>query len=258
MAYREFPQPSPHVACLWIADSPAAGSARRVLPDACVDLVWVGDRLVVAGPATGPVLSRLPPGMPSLGVRFRVGAAGAVLGLPANELLDAMVPTEEVWGDEGARLEDRLAAAPTPAERLRALAGGVAARLPGAGLDPAVRAAAVTLNRPEARVERFARAAGIGERYLRRRFADAVGYGPKTLQRILRFQRFLALARTDTPDLARLALEAGYADQAHLTRECGRLSGLTPAALLASGAWPAGERSDSFKTARPAHGRIAA
>ena len=40
---------------------------------------------------------------------------------------------------------------------------------------------------------------GLGARQLRRRFADAVGYGPKTLQRILRFQRFLALAaRTRT------------------------------------------------------------
>ena len=42
--------------------------------------------------------------------------------------------------------------------------------------------------------------------------------------------------------LARLALDAGYADQAHLTREARRLSGRTPAELVASGAGPAGER----------------
>ena len=81
----------------------------------------------------------------------------------------------------------------------------------------------------------------MSERQLRRRFADAVGYGPKTLARVLRFQRFLALAgRGD--DLAGLAFEAGYADQAHLTRECRRLSGRTPAELVASGAGAAGER----------------
>jgi AraC-like DNA-binding protein len=39
----------------------------------------------------------------------------------------------------------------------------------------------------------------------------------------------VAAARDDA--LAAIAAEAGYADQAHLTRECGRLSGLTPAAL---------------------------
>jgi AraC-like DNA-binding protein len=60
------------------------------------------------------------------------------------------------------------------------------------------------------------------------------------------------------PDLARLALEAGYADQAHLTRECSRLAGLPPAALLASGAGPAGERSVSFNTDRAGAATMAA
>ena len=82
----------------------------------------------------------------------------------------------------------------------------------------------------------------------RRRFERAVGYGPATLVRIQRFQHFLALAEDD-PDasLVRLALEAGYADQAHLTRESTRLSGLPPAALLRDGAGAAGDRSVSFK-----------
>jgi AraC-like DNA-binding protein len=63
---------------------------------------------------------------------------------------------------------------------------------------------------------------------------------------VLRFQRFLALAETADGDLAQLAFTAGYADQAHLTRECTRLAGLPPAALLASGAGPGGERSPEF------------
>ena len=75
-------------------------------------------------------------------------------------------------------------------------------------------------------------ALGVSERQLRRRFADAVGYGPKTLARVLRFQRFLALARSGD-ELARLALTAGYADQAHLTRETRRLAGRTPLELVA-------------------------
>ena len=234
MAYRELALPDhPFLACVWTADAPESAAERRVLPDACVDVVWVDDRLVVAGPATGPVLAQV--GGSSAGVRFRVGAAGEALGLPARELLDATVPIADVWGDGGRQLEERVAAAP---DRAQALAAGVAARLPRGRPDPAVRAAAAVLADPQARVERLDGA--VGERHLRRRFAAAVGYAPKTLQRILRFQRFLQLARPDA-DLAWLALDAGYADQAHLTRECGRLSGLTPAALLASGATPAGE-----------------
>jgi len=73
----------------------------------------------------------------------------------------------------------------------------------------------------------------ISPRTLRRRCQDAFGYGPKTLDRILRFQRFLKLAREGRePRLAALAFEAGYADQAHLTREGRRLSGLSPTMVL--------------------------
>ena len=91
------------------------------------------------------------------------------------------------------------------------------------------------------------RRSGLSERQLRRRFVDAVGYGPKTLARVLRFQRFLALAAHGR-DLGASALDAGYADQAHLTRECRRLSGRTPAELVASGApAPAGERVRSVQ-----------
>src|SRR6516165_826156 len=62
----------------------------------------------------------------------------------------------------------------------------------------------------------------------------AVGYGPRLLHRVLRFQRFLAECRTPTARLAELAFRAGYADQAHLSREARVLAGRTPAELRAA------------------------
>ena len=96
--------------------------------------------------------------------------------------------------------------------------------------------AARLLHDPRARAEDIADDVGLSPRQLRRRCHAVVGYGPKTLQRVLRFRRFVsrldALPRCPADlDLADLAVQAGYADQAHLTRECGRLAGLTPAAL---------------------------
>jgi AraC-like DNA-binding protein len=238
MAYRELLQPDDHVACLWLRDPADEPRRHRVLPDACVDVVWADGSLVVAGPATGHVIVDLPAGAASMGVRFRIGAAGAALGVPAGELLDATVALEDLWGADGERIAERVGDAGTAAAQLPALAAAVTERVAGAP-DRLVRAAATGVARHEL---------GIGDRQLRRRFGDAVGYGPKTLERILRFQRFLILAEGSPHDLARLALEAGYADQAHLTRECSRLAGLPPAALLTSGAGPAGDRSVSFKT----------
>ena len=251
MAYVELPQPVPLITCLWRRDPQPEPVRRDVLPDACVDIVWVaGQRLFVAGPATGPTPAGVPAGTAVMGVRFRIGAAGAALRLPASELLDRTVPLEDVWGAEGARIEERLGEA-APADQLAALAREVRERLDGE-LDRTVRAAATAAALPRTRIDALADSLGIGDRQLRRRFTAAVGYGPKTLQRILRFQRFLALAEAagDRAELASLALDAGYADQAHLTRECRRLSGLTPVALLESGAGPAGDGSVPFKTAR--------
>jgi AraC-like DNA-binding protein len=240
VAYREVPQPAPHLACLWTRDPEPEPQTHRILPDACADVVWIDGRgLMVVGPATGPALSDIPAGAEVVGVRFRVGAAGAALRLPASELLDESVPLSELWGSEAVRIEDAVAAAD---DRLHTLAAELEARLTPE-LDPLVRAAAAGAAQPGTRVDRLGDELGITDRQLRRRFGDAVGYGPKTLQRVLRFQQFLALASEEPYDLARLALDAGYADQAHLTRECRRLSGVTPAALLATGAAPAGERS---------------
>jgi AraC-like DNA-binding protein len=251
--YRELapaPEIAAHVAWVWTRGPEPAERFHRIVPDGCADIVWItGRRLIVAGPSTGPVLSTIPRGGSAVGVRFRVGAAGSALGAPARELLDGYFALDDVWGADGAQLAERLAAAPSLDAAAGVLANAVARRLPPAdAIDPLVRAAALGAAAPRARIEGLGPRLGIGERQLRRRFDDAVGYGPKTLQRVLRFQRFLALARaagTDA-DLAGLAFAAGYADQAHLTRESRRLAGLPPAALLATGAGPVGEPCEAF------------
>ena len=104
--------------------------------------------------------------------------------------------------------------------------------------DRAALMAARWLDRhPDQRLDALHDLSGLSERQLRRRFEAAVGYGPKTFQRIVRFRRWLDRARDGPPErrsLVDLAMESGYADQAHLTREVARLAGLPPAALLAT------------------------
>lgn len=230
--YREFAPPpdlAPYVACVWTT----VYRGGVIFPDGCVDLVRHGTRLVVAGPATGPVAPSIGVGDPVSGVRFRLGVAGAALGLPAGELADSTVPIADVWGPA---VDERVAAGGMPV-----LLDVVRERVLGVPVDPLARAAALGMAAPGARVTAVGTALGVSERQLRRRFTEAVGYGPKTLARILRFQRFLELVPTGD-DLARLALSAGYADQAHLTRETRRLSGRTPLELVSARAAPAGER----------------
>jgi AraC-like DNA-binding protein len=219
------------VACLWASVVPDdSGSGGLVLPDACSDLIWEqGVGAYVAGPDTGPVAVVTRPGTVLVGVRFRPAAGGQVLGLPLSELRDQRVPLADLRADAARGLPAAL----TPAEaaaRLRDVAGTWIA---DSTRDPAIDEAASLLRDPAARTEDIAGRVGLSERQLRRRSHAAIGYGPKTLQRILRFQRLVRLldAAAEPPDLASLAALTGFADQPHLTRECAALSGLTPTAL---------------------------
>jgi AraC-like DNA-binding protein len=223
MGYREYSHPSAAIACLWVR---TGGGTTRVVPDACVDLMWSRGRgAFVAGPDTGPVLFEADPGSVIVGARFAPGA-GHALGLPMSELRDLRVEVVELDGAIAERLRGDLDVR-TAFARLTEAAVRLAAQSPP---DGAVSAAARTLADPRTRVEKLAGDLGFSERQLRRRFDTAVGYGPKTLQRTLRFQRALQLLDADE-DLARVAAEAGYADQAHFSRDVRRLAGASPSAL---------------------------
>jgi AraC-like DNA-binding protein len=215
------------VACTWMRVAGAPGDPpTRVLPDTCADLIWrAGSGAFVAGPDTGPVLARSAPGELLVGIRLAPGAGGAALGLPLRELRDRRV----ALADLDAGLDARLPGDLDPRAVHDRLLAAVARRLAVAAPDRLVAEASRRLRRPGVPVETLAADLGVSERQLRRRFDAAAGYGPKTLHRVLRFRA--ALAHLDAADLARLAQDTGYADQAHLTRECTRLAGLPPAAL---------------------------
>ena len=230
-----------HVTCVWTQriGPGTAPMVHRIVPDGCVDIIWLDGRLHVAGPDTGPVLAPLGPGTLVVGVRFRPGLAPTMLGLPAAELVDDRVDLDLLWGRAAGRLAERLSDAAGPGAAMRVLEAELVERLPRAApVDPLAEGVVAELRAgPGAPVvAKLAATLGTSERQLHRRCLDAFGYGPKTLDRVLRFQRFLSMARSAAPlgpgGLARLAADAGYADQAHLTRECRSLGGLPPRRLL--------------------------
>jgi AraC-like DNA-binding protein len=239
--YREFaPSPPLHalIACRWLRELPDddPGDPALILPDGCVDLVWRDGRLLVAGLDRTAWRSPVSAGAAIAGIRLRPGVAGAVFGMPASELLDIRVPLEDVLGSRASEFSDRLGEAADHEAEYLLLEGFVAAAIADRSPDPLVLAATRRLGFPGSRVDELADALGISERQLRRRFHQAVGYGPKTLDRILRFRRLVDQARAVSDgevDLARVAADLGYADQAHMTRDSVRLTGMPPAQLAA-------------------------
>jgi AraC-like DNA-binding protein len=213
------------VACTW-EQATTNQHEQQIVPDGCVDLIWTGERLGIAGPDTRARVVTLAPGSRLVGARLRPGTAGAVLGLPASELCDCSPDAADILGrDVAAALLEALAWGQDPHALLLRAVELRGVREP----DPLVAAAVRALARPRARVGSVAAELGLSARQLQRRVGDAVGYGPKMLQRVLRFRRLQELAPAP---LAELALDAGYADQAHMTTEVTQLSGLSPVRFL--------------------------
>ncbi|WP_037175869.1 helix-turn-helix domain-containing protein [Rhodococcus sp. UNC363MFTsu5.1] len=242
MAYRELRAEVPG-AVAWsviAGPHPQQDEGTLVLPDGCMDLIWHCGGLLVAGPDTRAHRTTAA-GARAIGLRFAPGVGPHVFGVRADELRDIRVPLEQLWPDAMVR---RLFHA-AEADPLRAISTVARDRLDGVG-RPVETAIAARLARgvPVAQV---AADVGWSERRLHRKSLSAFGYGPKTLARVLRFDRALGLARAGVP-LARVAAEAGFSDHAHLAREVRALAGASMTGLLgqpgraenSSIPWPSG------------------
>lgn len=228
-----------HFASTWFNTLPGSGSVA-VVPDGFMDLQWIDGELRVAGPDREVMCERLRPGAIVIGFRFRPGAARHWLGIPVSEIVGARVRLDAFWGRDARSIADWAGTARDTAEIARRLEIALARRAQGI---PAPDPAATFVRRliddaaqafPKDVVRHLCSELGMSERTLRRRCHEAFGYGPKTLQRVLRFQRFLRRVREgDAGDggIAGLAAELGYADQAHLTREARQLAAMTPAGI---------------------------
>lgn len=183
----------------------------------------------VLGPRLLPVFVQLMPATLLVGMRFCPGGAYPFFGTSLAELTDGAVSLDDLW---------RAPDLPTPTEYtdakelLHALTLALLARLPRAAAPhPSVVAATAMLKASGGRtpVHVVARQVGLSERQLERLFHSQVGLTPKALARVVRVQQAQkALFQAPRYTLAEIALQAGFADQAHFTREYTALVGTPP------------------------------
>jgi AraC-like DNA-binding protein len=231
VGYREHPVPLPWrglAECVWTSTAPAAPEVIDVLPDGCMDLVWSGAELFVAGPDTAPHPFERRAGVAASGLRFLPGVLPALLDVPAAALRDARVPLDALHPALARRGVAALAAGAPAAPVLTALA----ARLPGAAPEPGLRTAVRRLAGGGSAAQ-TADDLGWTTRTLHRRCLTAFGYGPSVLRRVLRFRRAVALLRAGVAP-AEVAARAGYADQPHLSRDVRAFAGVSPARMASS------------------------
>jgi AraC-like DNA-binding protein len=230
------------VRTVWIQRTGESAYVQRHLPTGGIEIHFpIGHLPQLVGPLTGPVIEVIPPHTTIVGVRFHPGAAPP-LPTVLDDLLDQRLGLAQLWRSTTDRLVEAMALAGTPERALMLLQTHLLHRFRRTvEVDPLVGEAVRALM-PWQRIDldTLASHLALSTSQLRRRCLHAVGMSPKVLQRTLRFQGFLALAqagamatgRRGVDGVAGLAVDVGYADQAHLNRECLRLTGLTPRQLL--------------------------
>lgn len=243
--YREFAPPSDLarlVDCFWTirVRVPVGESASQlVLPDGCMDIIFSlsGDSegATAVGTMTRPLPVDVEGDIHLFGVRFRPAGAGPFLPAPADRLTDRVVALDDLWSGGVEELLDRLASARSDAERVHALSRALRERLSATELsiDRSVLTASevVAAARGTTKVDALASTTGLSRRQLERRFLASVGIGPKLACRVARFREVVAhLHGPASGSLSRIALETGYADQAHMSRDFKAFAGISPGA----------------------------
>ena len=228
---------SPWIAALWqirgAADS--ALPAHRVLPDGCADILvdvgaWSrsGGRIASAslvGPMTRALVAPLAPSADMFGIRFRPGVVGSLSAGNARDLQNLAVPLADAGLDLPVDIE-RLFVQTSLQDRAQLVLPWIRRRLAdGPAPDRAVAAAidawtrAARADRPLLSVAQVACLGGVTERSLERRFSAWAGYAPAQFRRLTRFRAGLRAFAAGSQSWVQVALQCGYADQAHLSRD---------------------------------------
>jgi AraC-like DNA-binding protein len=238
----------PAIRCYWfLHGTMPAPAPERIFPDGCCELIFhCGDRFsqhrdgqlieqtrtLLIGPSTRALLIQPGRNVDVIGIRFHPGG-GALLGAAAaRELRDCALDAR----DAGVRLPtvllERLAEVGRDRERAALLDQFMLRRLSVTALDHQVLVLQGWIVRSggAVRMRTLAEATGLSMRQMQRRFQAASGVTPKLLSRLVRLQRALAAAALPDATLAAVAARAGYADQAHFTREFREFAGVSPGA----------------------------
>lgn len=171
-------------------------------------------------------------------VNFTLLGMRLFLQRPLHELTNRVVSLDDMFGGHADRLVSELYEAPSWAARFDIVDREILKRLADLSAPaPSVQWAWRRMLRSGGQVviSDLAREIGWSHKHFVSRFTEEIGLTPKVMARILRFGRAANLLETsERGQLAQIALECGYYDQAHFTRDFRAFAGVSPTELLAS------------------------
>lgn len=243
------------VALLWDVAGRTHYRHERILPTGTVDVLFnlADDQFLLAegdpdrrtrfatvwicGLQQRPLLAQSGAYSHLVGLRLTPTGAWRFFGLPLNEITDRVLESDLVLGSSLLSLREQLATLNEPERRLRRVLDFARRRLAhAAAVHPAVAHAVGLLDASNGAraVAGVVAETGYSQKHLIRKFEQQVGLAPKRYARLRKFRAALRRLQSGAPvDLADLALDCGYADQAHFNHDFRRFAGATPTEFLA-------------------------
>jgi AraC-like DNA-binding protein len=170
----------------------------------------------------------------SQGIQADLTPLGAyqVFGVSMADVAHQVVEISDLIGRQGSELMERLATTPDWQTRFNLVDAFIAGRLADArSASPAVAWAWRRLRQTNGTIPVGELAGEIGwsGKHLISRFREQIGLPPKTVARIMRFERASdLLLREEALTFSQVAARTGYYDQAHLNRDFVDLAGVAP------------------------------
>ncbi len=205
---------------------------QETLPHPCVNLVFEQVQPGIFGVSSGKYVRRLDAHGKVFAAKFRPGAFYPFLQRPVSQITDNARALQEVFGPDILALHEALLAEREREAMVALFEAFLEPRLPPH--DPTVALVdavveRIMADRTIARVEDIAGQIGLSTRQLQRLFSQYVGVSPKWVIRHARLQEAAETLAAGQADLAQLALELGYFDQAHFVKDFKAVIGTPPA-----------------------------
>jgi AraC-like DNA-binding protein len=205
-------------------DAWAAG--RSLATSACLP------RVCVVGPVTRALILQVGRHVHAVGAVLPPELAGAAFDLPASELVDRIVPLEDLWTRDDVESLFPSVSRVDVRRALSALRDGLLARIEPVRRRETVGQTAprlIELHAGRVSIDRIARSQGLSRQQFARRFHAATGMPPKLFARITRFQALVhALLSTSVSRWASVSPAIGFYDQAHMINEFRAFAGAPP------------------------------
>lgn len=238
------------IRCYWTLESPKEETPEKqtIVPDGCMEMIFhYGDlykqyldngnsiiqpRCFVIGQLTRP-LDIKPTGETGIfSIRFHPEGFLPFTTFPIKEMENTAVSLEKLFGKDGEKIEQQIINANSTSDRIKLIEIFLLNRLTDIeNIDRIVKSTVETIITANGQlsIDELSRQTNLNRRQLLRKFSSAIGLSPKQLSRTIRLQSALKMLLNDQfSNLAELAYENEYYDQAHFIKDFKEFTGSTP------------------------------